>query len=370
MVLMVWLLVAGAASGACTTATGACTEWVQPPGHKSRVLVHRSHPLDVRNDRVRRALVFVHGIKRDAEDHFRTALAAAFLSDALEDTVIVAPRFASSAGGRGNESGDCHDALAPDEANWVCEVNRPDTWRSGGVALGPDRLSSFDVLDEIVRRLARKETFPNLKSIVIAGHRLQSILLRLRRCVAARRGHVAPDGDARGAKQGLDLDSSAHGLPRWAQLPGLRCLAVWIEEPARGARPDPAGGDRVTAGLATRDVPSRRGRRPAAGCVRHFLSGGGPGHLADGPSHRVPCLRQPEAAWASCARGRALLLAQRTVHLHVGDRAPRDVPALSRPGRSAGEPAVLLEVPEREHRLSSPLVEAGEVVVRLGEAGV
>jgi hypothetical protein len=163
----VWLLAAGAA---CTAATGACTEWVRPPGHKSRVLVHRSYPLDVRNDRVRRAFVFVHGIKRDAEDHFRTALAAAFLSGTLEDTVIVAPRFASSAGGPGNESGDCHDALAPDEANWICDANRPDTWRSGGVAVGPDRLSSFDVIDEIVRRLARKETFPNLKSIVIAGH--------------------------------------------------------------------------------------------------------------------------------------------------------------------------------------------------------
>jgi len=168
MVLMVWLLVAGAAPGPCTTS--ACTEWVRPPGHKSGVLVHRSHPLDVRNDRVRRALVFVHGIKRDAEDHFRTALAAAFLVDALEDTIIVAPRFASSAGGPGNESGDCHDALAPDEANWVCDAKRPDTWRSGGVAVGPDRLSSFDVIDEIVRRLARKETFPNLKNVVIAGH--------------------------------------------------------------------------------------------------------------------------------------------------------------------------------------------------------
>src|ERR1700758_2975553 len=142
MVLMVWVLVAGAASGPCATSAG--TEWVRPPGHKSGVLVHRSHPLDVRNDRVRRALVFVHGIKRDAEDHFRTALAAAFLAGALEDTVIVAPRFASNAGGPGNESGDCHDALAPDEANWVCDAGRPDTWRSGGVAVGPDRPSSFD----------------------------------------------------------------------------------------------------------------------------------------------------------------------------------------------------------------------------------
>ena len=36
--------------------------------------------------------------------------------------------------------------------------------------MGGTRLSSFDVMDRIVDRLANREIFPNLKTIVIAGH--------------------------------------------------------------------------------------------------------------------------------------------------------------------------------------------------------
>jgi len=112
----------------------------------------------------------VHGINRDADNHFRTALAAAFLANALNDTIIVAPRFASNSSAPGNETGNCRDMLASDEANWICENQRPDTWRSGGVAIGGNQLSSFDFMDEFLRRLARKEFFPNLRPIVVAGH--------------------------------------------------------------------------------------------------------------------------------------------------------------------------------------------------------
>jgi hypothetical protein len=47
---------------------------------------------------------------------------------------------------------------------------RPDTWRSGGGEIGNDKLTSFDFMDEIIHRLARKNVFPNLKTIVVAGH--------------------------------------------------------------------------------------------------------------------------------------------------------------------------------------------------------
>jgi pimeloyl-ACP methyl ester carboxylesterase len=36
--------------------------------------------------------------------------------------------------------------------------------------VGNDKLTSFDFMDEVLRRLARKDVFPNLKSIVVAGH--------------------------------------------------------------------------------------------------------------------------------------------------------------------------------------------------------
>jgi len=164
------LLLAVAVAVPCAAAKPDCTEWIQPSGQESRVLVYRSHSLSTRNENITRALIFVHGINRDADNHFRTALAAAFLAGALDDTVIIAPRFASNSSAPGNEGGDCHDALAANEANWFCQAQRPDTWRSGGPEVENDKVTSFDFVDEIIRRLARKDAFPNLKKIVIAGH--------------------------------------------------------------------------------------------------------------------------------------------------------------------------------------------------------
>ena len=91
------LLAAAAISGSpCTTVSSDCTEWIKPTGQPSQVLIYRNYPLEMKNENITRALVFVHGINRDADNHFRTVLAAAFLAGALNNTVIVAPRFASN----------------------------------------------------------------------------------------------------------------------------------------------------------------------------------------------------------------------------------------------------------------------------------
>jgi pimeloyl-ACP methyl ester carboxylesterase len=159
-----------AAAVPCTAPKPECTEWITLRDERSTLLVYRSYSLELTNKHITRALVFVHGINRDADNHFRTALAAAFLHGALDDTVIVAPRFASNSIASGNEAGHCADAVAPDEAIWFCENQRPDTWRSGGPEVGHAELASFDYMDEIIRRLADKQHFPNLRTIVVAGH--------------------------------------------------------------------------------------------------------------------------------------------------------------------------------------------------------
>ena len=148
----------------CTSADEACTEWIAVKGQPQRVLVYRSYPLGRRNEHIVRALVMVHGGLRLAADQFTNELAAAFLQGALGDTVLLAPRFAS------NTSSACADALATDEANWICEDSRPESWRNGSPAIGNSQVTSFDFADEIVRRLADKSVFPNVEHIVIAGH--------------------------------------------------------------------------------------------------------------------------------------------------------------------------------------------------------
>ena len=144
----------------CLAANSNCAEWVKLQG-SSRSLVYRTYSLQARNEDVTRALVMVHGAGRDADNYFRTALAAGFLAGALENTVIVSPRFAS------NNGGGCHDSLAEGEVNWSCSGN---SWRSGGTSVSNSELTSYDFMDELLRRLADRKVFPNLKAIVLAGH--------------------------------------------------------------------------------------------------------------------------------------------------------------------------------------------------------
>jgi pimeloyl-ACP methyl ester carboxylesterase len=155
---------------ACTTATDNCTEWVALGGGGARSRIYRTHSLDVRNDGVRRALIMVHGTNRNADHYFSTATAAAFLAGAMDDTVVISPRIASNSragapAGRGG--GGCNDTLDTNEVNWSCGG---DSWRSGGNSTSHPELTSFDFVDQILKKLANKSIFPNMKAIVVAGH--------------------------------------------------------------------------------------------------------------------------------------------------------------------------------------------------------
>src|SRR2546425_8585506 len=159
--LLVFLtLFVSASAQPCMKATTDCTEWVSLGDH-ARSFVYRTYALEAKNEKITRALIVVHGQGRDADNYFRTALAAGFLGNAFEDTIIIAPRFAS------NDGRGCRDTLAANEINWSCSG---DSWRSGGVASSPSQVTSYDLMDEILRRLTRKEIFPNMKAIVLSGH--------------------------------------------------------------------------------------------------------------------------------------------------------------------------------------------------------
>src|SRR5213593_923208 len=144
----------------CTKGTADCTDWVTL-GDQARSLIYRTFPLDAKNEKITRALIMVHGAGRDADNYFRTAVAAAFLAGALDDTVVISPRFAS------NDGRGCRDTMAANEINWSCSG---DSWRSGGFASSPNQVTSYDLMDEILRRLGRKEIFPNIKAVVLSGH--------------------------------------------------------------------------------------------------------------------------------------------------------------------------------------------------------
>ena len=144
----------------CVTPTPNCTEWVTFGKGPARSLIYTSRSLDSHNEHMRRALIMVHGTLRNPDHYFSTAVTAAFLAGALDDTVVVAPRLASAAG-------NCHDTLAPNEVSWSCTG---DSWRSGGSSVSNPELTSFDFVDAILKKLANKTVFPAMGAIVVAGH--------------------------------------------------------------------------------------------------------------------------------------------------------------------------------------------------------
>jgi pimeloyl-ACP methyl ester carboxylesterase len=145
-----------AATAPCTTSTAACEQWVALGGGPARTMIYSTYSLEKPNAAITRALIMVHGADRNADHYFATATAAGFLAGALENTVIIAPRFAAG-----------KDTLQANEVKWP---GGGDSWRSGGLSPANPTLSSFDVADEILRKLADKKTFPHLTKIVVTGH--------------------------------------------------------------------------------------------------------------------------------------------------------------------------------------------------------
>src|SRR5947209_7241075 len=80
----------------CISGNSNCTEWLTFNGGPSRSLLYRTYPLEAKNENITRALIMIHGAGRDADNYFRTAVAAAFLGSALDNTIVISPRFASN----------------------------------------------------------------------------------------------------------------------------------------------------------------------------------------------------------------------------------------------------------------------------------
>lgn len=143
------------AQSPCTKAVDACERWVSFSSG-GRSMVYASYPLDTPNPAITRALIMVHGAGRNADHYFETATAAAFLAGALQNTIVIAPRFIA-----GNDKPHENELMWPE---------RGENWRSGGASVTNPKVTSFDFVDEIVRDVANKKNFPNLTKVVVTGH--------------------------------------------------------------------------------------------------------------------------------------------------------------------------------------------------------
>jgi len=146
----------------CTTAGPSCIEKITLGSNAKYSKVYRSFSLDEKNPAIESALIVIHGAGRDAHSYFSSGVAAALIAGRLNNAIVLAPRFASSHGN------GCDDKVNANEISWGC--GGAEDWRGGGAAAGVPGVTTFDLIDDLLRKLARREIFPNLRVIVITGH--------------------------------------------------------------------------------------------------------------------------------------------------------------------------------------------------------
>lgn len=130
---------------------------------------------------IRRAVVIFHGILRNADVYYRDGLAAlAEAGSAGAGTMVIAPQFLADFDVTAHH-------LAPDTLAW----NQQD-WPAGSPSLTTAQASSYDAIDAILAKLADRALFPNLQSVVIAGHSGGAQVVQ-RYAVAGKGDHVLAD---------------------------------------------------------------------------------------------------------------------------------------------------------------------------------
>lgn len=108
--------------------------------------------------KIERVLIVIHGRLRNALTYRKSGEVAAELAGQTANTLVIAPQFL-------NESDVSLYSLPASVLRW-----QGNDWMGGGLSTGPNPLSSYAALDEIVGRLSDRKQFPDVKQIVIFGH--------------------------------------------------------------------------------------------------------------------------------------------------------------------------------------------------------
>jgi pimeloyl-ACP methyl ester carboxylesterase len=132
---------------------------IDTPQGQAEFPLYLSKDWNVAQPQVTRAVIVIHGKLRNADVYFRTAQNAREAAQADADsTLLIAPQFLATLDLR------VHDEPA-DLLRWTGNA-----WMGGEAAQAPLPVSSYEVLDAIVTRLADRKLFPNLRHVVFAGH--------------------------------------------------------------------------------------------------------------------------------------------------------------------------------------------------------
>jgi hypothetical protein len=131
-------------------AFGAYEQLVLPQGQFSFFSSHTWHqPLKG----IQKIILVVHGSERNADRYFATMNGLA-QNLAPGKVLVIAPHFKES-----------HDIRTAEEF-----IFSPEGWLSGLGALNAPEISSFHVLEELLKKFIQNENLPDLKEVIITGH--------------------------------------------------------------------------------------------------------------------------------------------------------------------------------------------------------
>jgi len=155
-----------AALGCADPVSSVCPDRLvlEVEGHTVRVPCCTNRPLYAANPGVERAVIVIHGMNRTAPSYHARVVTAATTAGVVDRCIIIAPQFVVAEDIEAHGLDD--DVLYWSQGGWkIGDRSRdaPGRWR-------PVRISSFVVVDHILRNLADAERFPDLTRIVVSGH--------------------------------------------------------------------------------------------------------------------------------------------------------------------------------------------------------
>lgn len=124
--------------------------------------VAANRPIDRADPDIERLVILVHGLNSDAVGYYNTTRRAAVVARREASTLVIVPQFVEQSR-LGDERAFLHWSVSP---FWG-------SWRGvDGSATPPEpvQVSSFDVLDHLLRASTSPGRHPNLRRVVVAGH--------------------------------------------------------------------------------------------------------------------------------------------------------------------------------------------------------
>ncbi|MBK25276.1 MAG: hypothetical protein CME70_14875 [Halobacteriovorax sp.] len=118
---------------------------------------YSTHDLKSSSTEVNRLVIVVHGALRNGDTYFNDTVLAAQKHSSLNKLIVLAPHFRKITDKR--ELGEHYWGR-----RWYTK------WKYGYKSEDSDKVSSFTIIDNLIKSIVSSNNFPNLKTIVITGH--------------------------------------------------------------------------------------------------------------------------------------------------------------------------------------------------------